>query len=163
MLFTTEYCSNFQNKTKYIIRSVLPLELETLNETLVLTDTSSPKSLKSIPSKECIATRLFLLSFSEACDVVSLVGSGDGLGTDLGSGDGSGSAFGSGSGSGSALGSVVGSGSAFGSGVGSGSDFGSGSGSALGSGSGKGSGFGVLAENLRALSLLLLTIKMVKS
>lgn len=134
--------------------AILPLELETLNETLVLTDTSSPKFLKSIPSKECIATRLFLLSFSEACDIDSLVRSGDGSGADLGSGDGSGSDFGSGSGSGSPLGSAVDSSSAFGSGVGSGSDFGSGSGSgsALGSGSGKGSGFGVLAENLRKTS-----------
>lgn len=124
-----------------------------MKETLVFTDTSSPKFLKSIPSKECIATRLFLLSFSGACDIGSLIGSGDGSGTDLGSGDGSGSDFGSGSGSGlpeaSDLGSAVDSSSAFGSGVGSGSDFGSGSGSAFGSGSGKGSGLGVLAESLK--------------
>lgn len=106
-------------------------------DTLVFTVTSLPKFLKSNPSKECIATLLFLLSLAACANS----GSGSAVASGLGSGDGSGSAFGSGEGSGAAFGS----GSAFGSdsGLGSGPAFGSGS--ALGSGSGNGSGFGVFA------------------
>lgn len=80
------------NSFIFILLIILPLELETLYDMLVLTVTSLPKFLKSNPSSECMATLLLRLSFSVACVVGSDVGSG----SDFGSGLGSGSALGSG-------------------------------------------------------------------